>query len=104
ILGITRPDSSPYANAWKHIEDLARDSGNAESLNALVFLAGQQSQAPPRSTSIDTFGLGAPAIQQSMPSSPLTGETSLSLGPGGAAAPQPAATMGLLEIADALDK
>jgi tetratricopeptide (TPR) repeat protein len=104
IVGITTPESTPHITAWKHIEDLARASGNAASLNALVFLASQQSQAPARSTSIDTFELGAPAIQRSVPSSPLTGEISLSLGPGGAAAPQPAASMGLLEIADALEK
>jgi tetratricopeptide (TPR) repeat protein len=105
VLGVTTPESAPHITAWKRIEDLARDSGNAASLNALVFLAGQQAQAPKRSTSIDTLELGAPAIQQSVPSSPLTGETtSLSLGPGGAAARQAAATMGLLEIADALDK
>ena len=104
VLSITTPESLPHISAWKRIEDVARDPGNATSLAALVFLASQQSQAPARSTGIDTFELGAPAIQQSVPSSPLTGETSLSLSPGGAAAPQPTATMGLLEVADALDK
>src|SRR4029077_3751277 len=86
ILGVTKPDPLPYADAWKHIEDLARDSGNAASRNALVFLAGQQSQAPVRPSagneSSTSFGLGAPAPQQSAPSSPLTGGTSLSLAPG----------------------
>ena len=105
VLGVTTPESPPHITAWKRIEDLARDSGNAVSLDALVFLASQQSQAPARSTSISTFELGAPATQQSVPSSPLTGETSLSLGRGGGAAPpQPADSMGLLEIADALEK
>ena len=104
VLGVTTPESAPHIAAWKRIEDLARDSGNAASLNALVFVASHQSQAPARSTRIDTFELGAPATQQSVPSWPLTGKTSLSLGPGGAAAPQPAASMGLLEIADALEK
>src|SRR5207248_2954198 len=103
VLGITTPESAPHITAWKRIEDLARDSGNAASLDALVFLASQQSQAPARSTSIGTLELSAQATQQSAPSSPLTGETSLSLGPGGAA-PQPAASIGLLEIADALEK
>src|SRR5437667_668315 len=39
ILGITKPDSPPHIDAWKHIEDIARDPGNVESLDALVFLA-----------------------------------------------------------------
>jgi tetratricopeptide (TPR) repeat protein len=104
VLGVTTPKSALHITAWKRIEDLARDSGNAVSLDALVFLASQQSQAPARSTSNDTFDLSAPATQRSVPLSPLTGESSLSLGHGGAAAPQPVASMGLLEIADALEK
>jgi tetratricopeptide (TPR) repeat protein len=104
VLSVTTPESAPHITAWKRIEDLARDSESAASLDALMFLASQQSLAPARSTSIDTFELGASATQQSIPSSPLTGETSLSLGPDGAAPPQPAASMGLLEIADALEK
>jgi tetratricopeptide (TPR) repeat protein len=104
VLSVTTPESAPHINAWKRIEHLARDSGNAASLDALVFLANQQSLAPARSTSIDTFELSAPASQQSVPSSPLTGETSLSLGPSGGAARQPVTSMGLLEIADALEK
>ncbi len=82
VLSVTKPESPPHAVAWKRIEDLARDSRNAASLDALVFLARQQSLAPSR----------------------LTGETSLSLDPGGAPANQPATTMRLLEIADALEK
>jgi tetratricopeptide (TPR) repeat protein len=41
ILGITKSDSPPHINAWKQIQDIARDPGNGESLNALVFLAQQ---------------------------------------------------------------
>jgi tetratricopeptide (TPR) repeat protein len=107
ILSVTRPESPPYINAWKRIEDVARDPGNPASLDALVFLAQQQPLAPARSTSNDTSAsleLGAPAPQQQLAPSSLIGETSLSLGPGTAAIPQGTATMGLLEIADALDK
>jgi tetratricopeptide (TPR) repeat protein len=100
--------SPPHITAWKHVEDLARDPENAASLDALVFLANQQSLSPARSTagneSSTSFELGAPASQQSVARPPLTGDTSLSLGPSSAVAKQPAATMGLLEIADALDK
>ena len=80
VLSVTKPESPPHIAAWKRIEDLARDPKNAASLDALVFLAQQQSLAPSR----------------------LTGETPLSLGP--STAPQSPTKMGLPEIADALDK
>ncbi len=109
VLSVTTPVSPPHITAWKHIEDLARDPGNAVSLAALVFLASQQSLSPARLTagneSSTSFALGVPAPQQQLSPSSLTGETSLSLGPGGGVAKQPATTtMGLLEIADALEK
>jgi tetratricopeptide (TPR) repeat protein len=108
VLSVTTPVSPPHISAWKHIEDLARDPGNAASLDALVFLANQQSLSPARSPagneSSTSFELGVPASQRSVARPSLTGDTSLSLGSGGAVAKQPAATMGLLEIADALDK
>ena len=81
ILSATKPDSSPHAAAWKRVEDLARDLKNAASLDALVFLANQQSLAPARVSG---------------------GDTSFSLGP--RSTTQPPATMGLLEIADDLKK
>jgi Flp pilus assembly protein TadD len=85
VLSVTKPESPPHAIAWKRIEDLAPDPKNAASLDALVFLAQQQSLAPKHSTSNDA-------------------SLSFELGPGGAPGKQPAATMGLLEIADALEK
>jgi len=85
VLSATKPDSPPHISAWKRIEDLARDPKNAASLDALVFLANQQSLAPQRSLA------------------PLTGDTSLSLGPSSATS-EAASAMGLLEIADALEK
>jgi tetratricopeptide (TPR) repeat protein len=39
ILGVTKSDSPPYINAWKHVEDIGRDPNNPQSLDALVFLA-----------------------------------------------------------------
>jgi tetratricopeptide (TPR) repeat protein len=84
VLSVTKPDSPPHISAWKRIEDLATNPGNEASLEALVFLAQQQSLAP----------------QQ--PLARLTPDTSLSLGP--ATTPQPTTTMGLLKIADALEK
>jgi len=91
VLSLTTHESPPHVAAWKRIEDLARDPRNAASLDALVFLAQQQSLAPPSKTRNDTSFL------------PLAGDTSLSLGPSSATS-QAATTMGLLEIANALEK
>lgn len=46
ILSATRRDSPPYANAWKRIEDVARDPKNPGSLNALVVLAREDALPP----------------------------------------------------------
>jgi tetratricopeptide (TPR) repeat protein len=91
VLSITTPESPQYISARKHLEDLARDSRNPASLDALVFLTGQLDH-------------GLSARQGSLAPTTLSGETSLTLGPGGAGAARPAGTMGLLEIADALEK
>jgi hypothetical protein len=81
VLSVTKPESPSHISAWKRIEDLARDPRSAASLDALVFLAHQQSLAPSR----------------------LTGkETPFSLGTG--TAPPPATTMEPVEVANALEK
>ena len=107
VLSVTTPDSPPHVSAWKQIEDLAHDRTNAASLDALTFLATQQSSAPSRESGSDTsFSLG-PNVAPGRPSlapSPSSGDaTSLSLGPR-TTIPQTVTTMGLLEIADALEK
>ncbi len=81
VLSMTKPNSPPYLKAWESIAKLARDSDNPASLDALVFLAQQQSRAPTR----------------------LPGEEiPFSLGAG--AATQAATTMGPVEVANALEK
>jgi hypothetical protein len=81
VLSMTKTNSPPYSKAWENIAKLARDSTNPASIDALVFLAQQQSRAP----------------------SALPGEeTSFSLGAG--AATQAATTMGPVQVADALEK
>jgi tetratricopeptide (TPR) repeat protein len=50
VLSVTKPESPAYINAWKRIEDVARDPGNVVSLAALVFLA-QQPKPTPAATS-----------------------------------------------------
>ena len=81
VLSVTKPESPRHISAWKRIEDLARDPRNAASLDALVFLAHQQSLAPARLTGKETF---------------------FSLRAG--TAPPPARTMGPVEVANALEK
>jgi Flp pilus assembly protein TadD len=46
ILSATRRDSPPYADAWKQIEDVARDPKNPASLDALTLLARQEALPP----------------------------------------------------------
>jgi hypothetical protein len=46
VLSLTSPSSQPYAEAWKRIEDVARDPKNPASLGALVLLANEQAVPP----------------------------------------------------------
>jgi hypothetical protein len=46
VLSLTSPYSQPYAQAWKQIEDVARDPKNPASLGALVLLANEQVVPP----------------------------------------------------------
>jgi len=70
VLSLTSPNSQRYAQAWKQIEDVARDPKNPASLGALVLLANEQAVPP------------MPAIG---------GNTSLSLESTSAPSPTPAA-------------
>jgi hypothetical protein len=46
VLSLTSPYSKHYAEAWKRIEDVARDPKNPASLGALVLLANEQAVPP----------------------------------------------------------
>lgn len=46
VLSLTSPYSQRYAEAWKRIENLARDAKNPASLGALVLLANEQAVPP----------------------------------------------------------
>jgi tetratricopeptide (TPR) repeat protein len=81
VLSMTKPNSPPYSKAWESIVKLARDPANPASLDALVFLARQQSRAPSRFPGEET---------------PFSRDVR--------AAPQPETTMGPLDVADALEK
>lgn len=81
VLSMTKTNSPRYLEAWETIAKLARDPVNPSSLDALVFLAHQQSRAPTRLPGEETpFSLGA------------------------VTAPPPTTIMGPLEVANALEK
>ena len=46
VLSLTSPSSQRYAEAWKRIENVARDPKNPASLGALVLLASEQAVPP----------------------------------------------------------
>jgi len=46
VLSLTSPSSQRYAEAWKQIEDVARDPKNPASLGALVLLANEKTVPP----------------------------------------------------------
>jgi len=46
VLSLTSPYSQPYAEAWRRIEDIARDPKNPASLGALVLLANEEAVPP----------------------------------------------------------
>jgi cytochrome c-type biogenesis protein CcmH/NrfG len=100
VLSVTTHDSQHYVSAWKRIEDLARDLKNVASLEALIFLAREQSHAPSPSTTGNTpFALGSASVAQPAPSMGSADTLSLGL----SASPPPVAKMGLIEVANALE-
>jgi hypothetical protein len=46
VLSLTNPSSNRYAEAWKRIEDIARDPKSPASLGALVLLANEKAVPP----------------------------------------------------------
>ncbi|HTC77758.1 MAG TPA: hypothetical protein VK657_04035, partial [Terriglobales bacterium] len=77
VLSLTSPNSQRYAQAWKQIEDVARDPKNPASLGALVLLANEKSVPPmPAIGGNTSLSLESPGRR--------------SLGEGGTPAPSPA--------------
>jgi len=82
VLSLTSPSSPRYAEAWKRIEDLARDPKNPASLGALVLLANEKSVPPMPAIGANTsLSLESPGRR--------------SLGEDGTPAPSPAPADGL---------
>jgi len=101
VLSVTTRDSQQYLQAWKRIEDLARDPKNAASLDALTFLAREHSRAPLPSTA-SNISLSPGSAAAAAQSTPATASAhALSLGPG--ITQQPVTTMGTMELANSLE-
>jgi len=124
VLSLTSPYSQPYAQAWKQIEDVARDPKNPASLGALVLLANEEAvppMSPPagnQSLSLESTPApsptptGSPSVaggvdagtppQQPRPEAQSGDTVTLDLA---AASPSTPAgrTMSLTEVADALE-
>ena len=73
VLSLTSPYSQRYAEAWKGIEDVARDPKNPASLGALVLLANEQALPPMsaigRNTSLSIESTPAPSQTSAAPPS-----------------------------------
>jgi hypothetical protein len=103
VLSVTTRDSQPYMSAWKQIEDLAREPKNAASLEALVFLAREQTRAPSPAIGGNTsLSLGSSSTSQSRSATQPGDTLSLNLGAAPQAAPgEP--RLGAIELANALE-
>ena len=68
VLSLTSPSSQLYAEAWKRIEDVARDPKNPASLGALVLLANEQAVPPIAAIGSNTLlSLESPPAQSPTP-------------------------------------
>jgi tetratricopeptide (TPR) repeat protein len=125
VLSLTSPNSQRYAEAWKRIEDMARDPKNPASLGALVLLANEQALRPipeigvQKSISLDSTptapsptpaappsvagGVDAGSALQQQTSATHSGDTvTLNLAPISPTSPRER-TMSLTEVANALE-
>ena len=76
VLSLTGPSSQLYAEAWKRIEDIARDPKNPASLGTLVLLANEQTVPPlPAIGGNTSLSLESPPGQSPTPAAgpPVTG-------------------------------
>ena len=122
ILSLTSPSSQRYVEAWKKIEDVARDPKNPASLGALVLLANEKS-VPPTSPSNPALSLErstvpsptpaeapsvaggvdvSPTLQQPTPETQSGDTVTLDLAATSPSTPA-GRTMSLAEVADALE-
>ena len=124
VLSLTSPSSQRYAEAWKQVEDVARDPKNPASLGALVLLANEKTvppipaiggntslslespQAPSPTPAAEPTVAGGvdagPTLQQPTPPTQSGDTVTLDLAPTSPAT-SAGGTMSLKEVADALE-
>jgi hypothetical protein len=93
VLSVTSRYSQPYAEAWKQIEDVARDPKNPGSLDALAVLAREEALPPTSAVGADaSLSLGTsstpqptPAIQGAASAEATAAKAAVSSDPGAAA-------------------
>ena len=122
VLSLTSPSSQLYAEAWKRIEDVARDPKNPASLGALILLANEQAVPPipaiggTTSLSLESAPASSPTPRasavvgrvdagptpQPTPATQPVDTVTLDLAPSSPATPA-GRTMTLKEVADALE-
>ena len=82
VLSLTGPSSQPYAEAWKRIEDVARDPKNPASLGTLVLLANEQAVPPIAAIGSNTsLSLESPRGQSPTPAAPPSVAGDVDAGP-----------------------
>jgi hypothetical protein len=108
VLSSTARDSQPYADAWKQIEDVARDPKNPASLDALVLLANEQALPPmPAFSANASLSLENPLAPSPTPGTqgaPTQSGDTVTLDLAATSPSTPAGrTMSLTEVANALE-
>ena len=67
VLSLTSPSSQRYAEAWKRIEDIARDRKDPAALGALILLANEQAVPPKSATGNSSLSLKSTSALSSTP-------------------------------------
>jgi len=70
VLSLTSPYSQRYAEAWKQIENVARDPKNPAALGALVLLANEQAVPPLPAISNSSLSLESTPAPSPTPAAP----------------------------------
>jgi hypothetical protein len=104
VLSATSRDSQQYAEAWKQIEDVARDPKNPASLDALALLANEQALPPiPAMGANASLSLKSTPAPSPTPATPGAAVSSGAVGSAEAPSPPPEAPLGSTSKAHSRD-
>src|SRR5438874_5813961 len=91
VLSLIPPYSQRYAEAWKRIEDIARDPKNPASLGALVLLANEQAVPPMAPLTSPSLSIASASTPNPSSTAAAPPSVAASVDAGGAIQPPPAA-------------